>query len=496
MEYIVLGFSIALQPLILGIIIMGVVLGVLIGVLPGLTATMGVTLLLPLTLQLDIGPEASMAMLIGIYVGAIYGGSIAAILISTPGTPAAAATVLDGFPMTQRGEAGRAIIIATCASFCGGVLSVIILTFFSPILSRFALRFSSPEYFALAVFGLSTIASISGKDILKGIMAGLFGLLIATVGADPILGVPRFCFGRPDLYEGIGFIPTLIGLFAFSQVFHEISRMAQERMQIPRLKFSFPRMKEFIQNWFTFIRSGLIGTFIGSLPGAGCDIAAFVSYNEAKRISKNPERFGQGAVEGVIAAEAANNGATGGAMIPMLTLGVPGDAVTAVMLGALVTQGLQPGPLLFRDSPHIVYPIFASMLLANVVMFLFGLSSARVISRAILVDKRFLLPVIGALSVIGAYALRFSLFDVWTAVVMGAIGYGMKRWDFPASPVVLAMILGPMAESNLRRTLLLPEASIATFFTRPISAVLLTLALVTLLFGFRAQWKTKSQTES
>ena len=473
----------------LTIVLFGVSLGILFGALPGLTATMGVTLLLPLTLGLNLGPQASMAMLVGVYVGAIYGGSVAAILICTPGTPAAAATVLDGFPMTRRGEAGRAISLATLASFCGGMISALTLTFLSPQLSRFALKFSYPEYFALAVFGLSTIVTISGRDVVKGVLAGLFGLLLTTVGIDPIAGVPRFTYGRPELLDGLGFIPVLIGLFAFAQVFSEISTSIQNRLSLSRLRFSFPSLKELIRYRFTFLRSGLIGTFIGSLPGAGCDIAAFVSYNEAKRIDKHPERFGQGEPRGIIAAEAANNGATGGAMIPMLTLGVPGDAVTAVMLNALTIQGLQPGPQLFQNHPDTVYPLFATLMIANVMMASVGLLSAPLLSRLILVDKRILLPVICVLSTIGAYAIRFSFFDVWVAVGMGAVGFGMKRWGFPASPVVLALILGPMAESNLRNTMLLPGANALTFFTRPISATLLLLAIGTVVFGSIRQFQ-------
>lgn len=466
------------------VVFCGVALGILFGALPGLTATMGVTLLMPLTFSLNMDAESSMAMLIGIYIGAIYGGSISAILICTPGTPAAAATLLDGYPMTQRGEAGRAITWSTIASFFGGTISALVLAFLSPQLSKFAKNFSYPEYFALAIFGLSMIVSISGRDVVKGIIAGIVGLMLATIGADPITGLPRFTFGFNELDEGIGFIPVLIGLFAFSQVFAEIGDWAKRSFTIPTLKFSFPSFREALRYWVTFLRSGLVGTFIGSLPGAGCDIAAFVSYNEAKRFSSHPDRFGKGEPGGIIAAEAANNGATGGAMIPMLTLGVPGDAVTAVMLNALIVQGLRPGPRLFIDHPDTVYPIFATFFLANLFMVMIGLASVRLISRLILVEKRYLLPIICVLSVIGAYAINNSLFDVWVAIGMGAVGYGMKRWGFPASPIVLALILGPMAEQNLRRSMLLPEFSVSIFFTNPISAVLLILAFGTLMVGF------------
>ncbi len=479
METALSGFALAFDPLSIFVVVIGVISGIMIGALPGLTATMGVTLLLPFTLTLELPPQASIAMLIGIYVGAIYGGSIAAILIATPGTPAAAATVLDGFPLTQRGEAGRALVLATSASVCGGMISALTLTFLSPYLSRLAIKFDDYEYFALAVFGLSMIVTVSGKDVIKGIISGVFGLLIATVGVDPTAGVPRFWFGHVALLDGLGFIPILIGLFAFSQVFVEVSEVVKKTFTIPKVVFSFPSLRETLGNWFVYIRSGFIGTFIGSLPGAGCDIAAFVSYNEAKRVAKKTDRFGDGEPKGIIAAEGANNGATGGAMIPMLTLGVPGDAVTAVMLSALTIQGLQPGPALFREHPETVYPIFACMIIANITLAISGLISARFLSKLITLDKRIMLPIICVLSVVGAYAIKSSLFDVAVAIVMGGVGFGMRRWGFPASPIVLALILGPMAESSLGRVMLKPDFAFINFFYRKISFVLLLLALLT-----------------
>jgi putative tricarboxylic transport membrane protein len=468
-------------------LLIGVLLGIVTGALPGLTATMAVTLLLPFTLGAEMSARESMAMLIGIYVGAIYGGSIAAVLICTPGTPAAAATVLDGFPMTQRGEAGRALGLTTLSSFCGGFISAIVLILFSPLISRFALEFGPPQYFALAVFGLSMIVSISGRSVLKGAVSGAFGVLLACVGLDPIEGVPRMTFGRLELAAGIGFIPALIGLFAFAQVFAEIVEGGPIDTSRPPIGRLLVTVRELARHKLAVIRSALIGVFTGSLPGAGADIAAFISYNEARRVSKHRDQFGQGAPEGVIAAEAANNAATGGAMIPMLTLGVPGDAVTAVMLGALTVHGLQPGPMLFRDHMDEVYPIFASTLMANVFMLIAGLLSVRYVARIISMDKKTLIPIIAVLSVVGAYAMRYSLFDVAVAIGMGVVGYGMKRYRYPASPIVLALILGPMAEQNLRRTLKLPDVGVGTFLS-PICAVLLGLALVAVVMGV---WRSR-----
>jgi putative tricarboxylic transport membrane protein len=488
MTDILTNLSSAFSFYTLAILCSGVISGIIIGSLPGLTATMGVTLLLPFTLGMGLSPQDSMAMLIGIYVGAIYGGSITAILIATPGTPASAATLLDGYPLAQRGEGGKAIMLATIASFVGGILGTLILVFLSPQLSKFGLKFSSPEYFALAVFGLSMIVSISGASVIKGILSGLFGLMLATVGLDPINGTPRYCFGQVELYEGIGFIPVLIGLYAFAQVFSDIAEKAKDARKSIQMKLAFPRLREITTHWMSFLRSGVLGTFIGALPGAGCDIAAFVGYNEAKRFSKHPETFGKGNPEGIIAPEAAKSGATAGAMIPMMTLGVPGDAVTAVMLNGLVIQGLQPGPLLFRDHLDFVYPIFAFIFFAYLATCVIGLATCRYLARIVLVDRNILLPIICVLSVVGAYAIRFSVFDIYVAILMGGIGFGMRRGGFPASPIVLALILGPMAESNLRRALMLPDATVSMFFTRPISGVLLVLAIASLIWGlFRHQ---------
>ncbi len=486
------GFAVALHFSNFSVLFIGVTLGLVIGALPGLTATMGVALLLPFTIGAQMSAQASMSMLIGIYIGAIFGGSIPAILIRTPGTPASAATLMDGYPMSQRGDAGQALGLVTFASFCGGIISCGIMIFLSPVISKFAERFSYAEYFALAVFGLSMIASISGGNVLKGIISGIFGLLLATVGFDPVAGVPRYTFGMSGLLDGVSFIPALIGLFAFSQVFVDISVLVQGTYEQPVLKKIIPRIGQMLKHWFLIVRTALMGTFVGSLPGAGCDIAAFIGLNEAKRGSKHPEKFGTGIPEGVLAPEACKSGATGGAMIPMLTLGIPGDAVTAIMLGALTIQGLQPGPLLFKDHLDVVYPFFASMILANFVMIFVGFLSARYIAKIVSIDKKLLLPVICVLSVIGAYAMRQSLFDVAIAIVMGIVGYAMRKYDFPAAPIVLALILGPMAESNLRRAMLLPDASVMMFFTRPISAILLLFAIGTVIFGLRNSLKLKS----
>lgn len=484
-DLLIQGFANILTPKCLLFVFLGVTGGILVGSLPGLTATMGVALLVPFTFNLPI--NQGMAMLLGIFCGAIYGGSISAILIRTPGTPAAAATLLDGYPLSQRGEAGRALSMSVFSSFIGGFTGAMIMTVLSPQISKFALKFSAPEYFALAIFGLSIIISVSGKSVIKGVMAGLFGLLIATIGIDPMSGYPRFTFGTMDLFEGPSFIPTLIGLFAFAEIFKGVENIITQSKVESRISQVFPRLKDIKKSWKTILKSAVMGTFIGSIPGAGSDIAAFVGYSEAKRTSKNPENFGEGEIEGVAAAESANNACTGGAMIPMLSLGVPGDAVTAVLLGAFIIQGLRPGPLLYRDHMDIVYSVFAGMMMANVVMFIVGLAGIKFFARIISINKNILLPIIFLLSIVGSYSMRNSLFDVWLALAFGILGYFMQRYDFPASPILLALILGPMAESNLRRALIVSNGDAMVLFTRPISAILITLAVISLVTSLMRQ---------
>ncbi len=485
------GFGSILQLKALAMVFLGVTGGIMIGSLPGLTATMGVALLVPFTFGLPI--NQSMGMLLGIFSGAIYGGSISAILIRTPGTPAAAATLLDGYPLSQRGEAGRALSMSVFSSFIGGFTGALIMTFLSPQISKVALKFGAPEYFALAVFGLSIIISVSGNSIIKGLMAGVFGLLISTIGLDPISGYPRFTFGSMDLFEGPAFIPTLIGLFALSEIFKGVENIITQGKVESNITQILPRLSDIKKSWKVILKSSIMGTFIGSIPGAGSDIAAFVGYSEAKRTSKYPEKFGTGVIEGVAAAESANNACTGGAMIPLLSLGVPGDAVTAVLLGAFIIQGLRPGPLLYRDHMDVVYGVFAAMMVANVAMFIVGTLGVKFFSKIISVDRNVLIPVIFLLSIVGSYSMRNSLFDVWVAIIFGIIGYFMQRYDFPASPILLALILGPMAESNLRRALVVSKGDFIEIITRPISATLLALAIISIISSYIKQKKLEKK---
>ncbi|OOB78151.1 MAG: C4-dicarboxylate ABC transporter permease [Epulopiscium sp. Nele67-Bin002] len=486
--------SAVLNPMILIYIVLGVAGGICIGALPGLTATMGVALILPLTFGLD--GSAGMLLLLGVYIGAIYGGSISAILLKTPGTPASAATAADGYAFSKRGEGGRALGIATVSSFCGGAVSCILLMLISPQLAKLALKFSAPEFFMLALFGLSIIASVSGKSLAKGILFGCIGLLLAMIGIDSITGYVRFTYGNINLLSGISFIPVMIGLFAMTQAFIGIEEIFLKDEIDQKIDRVLPT-KEDLKSIFKIAPiTGLIGTFIGIVPGAGADIGAFVSYNEAKRFSKHPEKFGTGIPDAIAASEGGNNGVTGGAMIPMLTLGIPGDATAAIMIGALTIQGLQPGPLLFTDNAVLVYTIFAGLFLANVVMLILGLSGIRLFVKVLAIPKTILTPMIMILCVVGSYAINMNLFDVGVMVACGIIGYFLHKLEVPASPIVLALILGPLAESNFRRALLMSGGSISTFISTPISIFFCFMSVITLFWPFIASRKKKKASET
>lgn len=489
-DYLLDAFALIFSnPISLLFIVIGVTAGIIVGSLPGLTATMGCALLIPFTYSLP--PVEGLLLLMGIFTGGIYGGSISGILIRTPGTPAAAATLLDGYPLTQKGEGGKAIGFSTVASFVGGTIGALIMAFLAPEIAQFGLRFGPPEFFALAVFGLTMIISISGESLLKGVIVVLIGLLLTTIGFDPLSGVARFSFGNDNLLGGITFIPVLIGLFGFAQVFRNIETMKivpQVKSKVGKILPKFSEIKPLLP---TMGKSGTIGALMGSVPGLGCDVAAFVAYGEAKRTSKTPEEFGKGSHEGIVAPESANNGAVGGAMIPMLTLGVPGDAVTAVLLGALTIHGLQPGPLLFKDHIDIVYPLFAGMILCQVVLLIVGLGGAKLFAKLINININILTPIIFLLCITGAYAMRFSFFDVGLALIVGVLAYFMDKAKFPISPILLALILGPMAEQNMRRALLMSHDDLSIFVTRPISAAFLALALFMAITSYRRFKKLK-----
>ncbi len=388
--------------------------------------------------------------------------------------------MLDGYEFSKRGEAGRALGLSTISSFIGGVVSCIFLVLISPQLAKLALRFSAPEFFMLAVFGLCIIASISGKLLSKGIICGCMGILLACIGIDNISGYTRFTYNNANLLSGINYIPVMIGLFAMSQAFESLETIREKSIINTKVQNVIPPKSD----WKLMVKLapifGTVGTFIGIIPGAGADIAAFVSYGQVKNMSKHPERFGTGIPEGIIAPESANNGVTGGAMIPMLTLGVPGDAVAAIMIGALTVQGLQPGPLLFRDNALLVYTIFLGSFVANCCMVFLGLSCIRLFTKVLSIPKPILVPTIFMLCVVGSYAMANNFFDVGVMLFFGIVGYFLQKLEVSASPAVLGLILGPMAESNFRRALLMSGGNYATFFSTAISMIFAVLICVSL----------------
>jgi len=485
LELLLRGFATVLTGYNIVALVLGSFFGIIVGAIPGLTATMGIALLVPFTFGMN--PITGIVMLLGIYTGAIYGGGIASILIKTPGTPAAAATTFDGYPMAQKGLAGKAIGMATVASGIGGTFTALCLTFFAPILAKFALRFSAPEYFALAVFGLSVTVTLAGKSPLKGFISGALGLLIAMVGLDPMGGFPRFTFGFAEMTGGFAFVPMLIGLFALSEGFRQVEIILTAPKVDAVLKDILPKLRELKECSVTFVRSCIIGLIVGITPAIGAETSCFVSYAEAKRTSRHPEKFGTGILEGVAAPQCAENASTGGDLLPMLTLGLPGDAATAVLMGALTIHNLQPGPLLFRDHPDLVHEIFAGMITANIVFVILGLTFARFFARVININRRYLIPLIFICCMVGSYAIDNTLFDLATCVFFGFIGYLMMRYGYPVSPMVLAQILGAMMESNFRRSMAMSRGDPLIFVTRPIAVTILALAAFTTVVAVRRQ---------
>jgi len=480
----------SLSPMVLGLNIVGTIVGIIIGALPGLTATMGVALAVPLTFGLS--PIAGLAMLGGIYCGAVYGGSISAILINTPGTPSGAATVLDGYPMAKRGQAVEAISFATISSCFGGIFSVIVLAVAAPLLAKAALKFGPPEYFGVMLFGIAIISSISGKSLVKGLLAGAVGIFLGTIGFDPIQGYPRFAENINGLYGGFEIVPSLIGLFSISQALMMISKN-ESGVQIDGIKGKIPGIRELSSSIGNFFRSSVIGTCVGILPGAGSSIAAFMSYNEAMRFSKKKELFGTGYKEGIIASETANNAVVGGYLVPLLTLGIPGNAVSAVFLGALTIQGLRPGPFLFVEQMPLIEALFISLIVANITFLIFGLAGVRIFPKVLRVHPYTLAGAIILLGTVGSYAVRNEFFDVWAVLIFGIIGFLLRSINIPTGPVVLGMILGPMVESNYRQAMLLSDTGIGIFFQRPISLTFIILALISFFYPIIRDHRAKTK---
>lgn len=508
----------------MALLIAGTGVGIFIGAMPGLSVNMGLALLFPLTFS--IGGLGGIVMLLGIYCGAIYGGSITAILLKTPGTPASAATTLDGYPMAiLNGEPGRALALSTTASTFGGIFSCFCLILFAPLLASVALQFSKPEYFALAIFGISMITSVSTGSILKGLISCLIGLFIATIGLDAMSGMERFTLGTLYLTGGISFMPILIGLFALSQVFLNAEELARshrtastptapapaaatpvasatptdtapdasaaldasyntaetggtKQIKITRV---LPTRADCKLIFTTLLRSSCIGTFIGCIPGTGGDISSWISYDQAKRWAKDKSKFGKGDPRGIAASESGNNSIVGGAFIPVLTLGIPGDGATAIILGALMVHGLQPGPLLFVNNAVDVYTIFIGMFAANIAMGIFGFSLIRLFIKVVNVPKIFLLPIIVVMAIIGTYSYNNSMNDVYIMLFAGVLGFFMAKTNIGVPGVIIGIILGSLAEQNFTGSLLMSDGSLSIFAQSPICAVFLALSLICLL---------------
>jgi putative tricarboxylic transport membrane protein len=450
--------------------------GVIIGALPGLTATMGLALMTTLTIRLQ--PDQALLILICTYVGAIYGGSRSAILLNIPGTPASAASCLDGYALARQGLAGRAMGIATTGSVLGTLIGMVALAFFTPVLGNFALKFGAYEFFWLALFGVIIAGTLTGDDPLKGWIAGIAGLFVATIGQEAQYAYERFSFGMRDLAGGIQLVPALVGAFGFAELLVAI-KQRQPPVKISPFDTVVPRIADVVKYWRTIIRSGLIGTGVGIIPGVGEDVAAWSSYAAARRASKEKELFGKGSVEGLMAAETGDNACVPGAVIPVLTLAVPGSAPAAVLLAAMIIHGVRPGPMIMVENAQFVYDVVAMMLFATIGILIYGLTLTRLLVQVLRVPQHIIVPIIFVLCAVGSFSISGRLFDVYVMLAFGVIGFVLRQFNYPMAPLVLGIVLGDLLEKNLRRALVLSDGDLSPFFTRPISALLAALLIGT-----------------
>lgn len=462
-------------------IILGTVAGYVIGALPGFSATMGVAIFVPFSYGMHI--NVAFGFLIALYCSAVFAGSIPAIMIRTPGTPAAICTIYDGYPMALKGEAGRALGLACLASVVGGLFSAVVLFFSAGSIARFAISFGHFEYFMLGVLGLTMVISMSGDNLIKGFISMAVGLAIPLVGMDSMNGMARFTFGSIELLSGFQEMPVLIGLFAISEVFIGFSSPPRDIKASKKIDNLFSGIKDLAENKMLLLKGSIAGTFLGALPGVGATTAAIIGYDQAKRGSKHPELMGTGQPEGVIGPECANNAVTGGALIPLLALGIPGDPVTAILLGGLMIHGLQPGPLLFQNNPVVVKGIYISLVLTYVVLLLFSLFSIKLMAKMLNVRTDILSAFVMVFCIIGSYALRNSYFDIYVALAFGLLGYWMRKDGFSLGPITLALVLGTMIEQKLVGALKIAEGNFLVFFTRPISLTLFLLAALVIVLS-------------
>ncbi len=469
-------------------LVIGVVLGCTVGAIPGLTGSMLIVLTLPMTFYMD--STLAMILLVAMYVGAISGGLITATLLRMPGTPSSIMTTFDGYPMAKNGMAGRAIGIGITASFVGGLVSWIFLAVLAPVLGRLAVRFGPFEYFSMVLMALVLIASVSEGSLLKGFIAGLLGLLVATPGIDPVTAMQRLDFGFHEMAGGFDILPVLIGLFGVSQIISDMVNIEQRPEKVPfRFKSMFMSFKELKSQAVNMIRSSVIGTWIGILPGIGANIGSIIAYGAAKNTSKSPEKFGTGSEEGIVASESANNATVGGALIPLITLGIPGSIIDAVLLGAMFIHNVQPGPLLFKTHPEMAYGVISACLVANIIMFIVMIFATVLIAKIIDVPKEFIIPVVIAFCVVGAFALHNRMFDVWVMFGFGLVGYLLERASVPLAPFIIGLILCPLAELPLRQGLMASAGDYSPFITRPVSLFFLIVAVGTFIFSLRRELK-------
>ncbi len=489
------GFADILQIATLMTMFVGVIAGIVASAIPGFTITMAIVLTLPLTFYMP--PIQGIATMLGVYVGGLTGGMISAALLGIPGTPSAVATTFDAYPMARKGDPGRALGIGIFASFFGTLVSIVVLVLAAPPLARVAIQLGPWEYFSLIVFAMTVIASLVGRSLVRGLIAGLIGILIATIGPDPMMNTPRFTFDLSMLRAGLPFLAVLIGVFAVSQLLGEVEHMRKDRSgssealiesEIAFKPFSYAM--DTIRRPVNLIRSSLIGVFIGAVPGAGGSIANLLAYDQARRASKDPDSFGTGAAEGVVASESGNSSTAGGGLIPMISLGIPGSAVDAVLMASLMVHGIAVGPRLMVDNPEIVYSIFVGLFVGAVMMLIIALSSMRYFLMVTQIPKHIIVPTVLVFCAVGVFALNNRLSDIYLLFFVGTLGYVMKKMDYPLAPLVLGVILGPIAETNLRRALSTSE-DLTLFITRPVSAVLLGLAVVSLVVFLRHRMRPR-----
>ena len=456
-------------------------IGVVIGALPGLTATMGVALMTTLTLKMP--SSQALLVLVCTYVGAIYGGSRSAILLNIPGTPASAASCLDGYALARQGRAGYAMGIATTGSVMGTLIGMFFLALFTPLLGNVALKFGAYEFFWLAAFGVVISGNLTGSDPLKGWIAGFLGLFLATIGQEGVYAFERFTFGSRDLAGGLSLVPALVGAFGFAELLL-VMRERRPPVRLDPVDSVIPRLRDVLRYWRTIVRSGCIGTFIGIVPGVGEDTAAWTSYAAAKRASREKDLFGKGSVEGLMAAETGDNACVPGAIIPVLTLQVPGSAPAAVLMAAMLIHGVRPGPLIMVESPQFVYDVITMMMFATLGILIYGLVLTRLLVQVLRARYQIIVPIIFVLCTIGAFAIAARLFDVWVMLAFGVLGFALRLLNYPMAPLVLGLVLGDLLEKSLRRGLVLSDGDITPFFTRPISAALAALILLIVLSRF------------